>query len=58
MLTNLLLAVLLLWETVYSVSFGAFLIKSKNKSGGFFVLFLSVFTLLLGISYFVRFLLI
>lgn len=51
MLFYIIFALLVIWETVYSVSYGVSLIKSGKKSGGIFLLLLPLISLILCFNF-------
>lgn len=51
MLFYIIFFLLVLWETVYSVSYGVALIKTDKKPGGIFLLFLSLISLILCFNF-------
>ncbi len=51
MILDLFVSLLVVWETVYSFSFGRALIGKKQFAAGIFVIFLSAAALLLCINY-------
>lgn len=51
MVFDLFIAGLVVWETVYSVSFSAALLSKGQKSGGIFVLILTALAALLCLNY-------